>query len=79
MGSLLTPLDGTIFFGSLFAVMAVGLWAGRKEDDSQDYYLAGRQARWWGVAASIFGSNISANHMVGMMGLVAGTKISMSS
>ena len=69
MGSLLTPLDGTIFFGSLFAVMAVGLWAGRKEDDSQDYYLAGRQARWWGVAASIFGSNISANHMVGMMGL----------
>ena len=24
---------------------------------------------WWGVAGSIFGSNVSANHMVGMMGV----------
>ncbi len=49
--------------------MIVGLWAGRKEDTSEDYYLAGRSTRWWGVAGSIFGSNVSANHIVGMMGV----------
>ena len=49
--------------------MAVGVWAGRKEDTAQDFYLAGKKTRWWGVAGSIFGSNISANHMVGMMGV----------
>ena len=49
--------------------MALGLWAGRNESSSKDYFLAGRNVRWWGVAGSIFGSNISANHMVGMMGV----------
>jgi Na+/pantothenate symporter len=65
----LSTFDLFIFFGSLLAVMGVGLWAGRKEEDSADYFLAGRSARWWGVAGSIFGSNVSANHIVGMMGV----------
>ncbi|MDC0325246.1 hypothetical protein OAM01_00650 [bacterium] len=66
---LLSPLDYTIFFGSLILVMVIGLWAGRKEESAQDFYLAGKDARWWGVAGSIFGSNVSANHIVGMMGV----------
>ena len=65
----LTTLDYIIFFASLIAVMAIGLWAGRKEESSMDFFLAGKETRWWGVAGSIFGSNVSANHMVGMMGL----------
>lgn len=69
MGSLLTTFDLVIFFGALIAIMGVGLWAGRKEDTSEDFYLAGKQTRWWGVAGSIFGSNVSANHIVGMMGV----------
>ncbi len=68
-GSLLSTIDFVIFFGSLLVVMAVGLWVGRKEESSKDYFLAGRNARWWGVAGSIFGSNVSANHMIGMMGV----------
>ncbi|MBT6806130.1 MAG: hypothetical protein HOA47_14280, partial [Verrucomicrobia bacterium] len=66
---LLSPLDFTIFFGSLILVMIIGLWAGRKEETAEDFYLAGKDARWWGVAGSIFGSNVSANHIVGMMGV----------
>lgn len=68
MGALTTP-DLAVFIVSLVAVMALGLWAGRKEDTSEDFYLAGRTTRWWGVAGSIFGSNVSANHIVGMMGV----------
>jgi len=68
-GSFLTTLDFVVFFGSLLGVMALGLWAGRNESSTKDYFLAGRNVRWWGVAGSIFGSNISANHMVGMMGV----------
>ncbi len=47
----------------------VGLIAGRKEETSEDYFLAGKKLRWFAVAGSIFGSNVSANHMVGMMGV----------
>ena len=61
MNSLLSTTDLFIFFGSIFAVMVMGLWVGRKEDSSEDYFLAGRSTRWWGVAGSIFGSNVSAN------------------
>jgi solute:Na+ symporter, SSS family len=69
MESFLSTTDLIIFFGSLAAVMGVGLLAGRKEDSSEDYFLAGKKTRWWGVAGSIFGSNVSANHIVGMMGV----------
>ena len=67
MDNFLTTTDYVIFFGSLIAVMGLGLWVGRRENSTEDYFLAGRDTRWWGVAGSIFGSNISANHIVGMM------------
>lgn len=69
MGDVFTPLDLVIFFAALIGAMIVGLIAGRKENTSEDYFLAGRGLPWWGVAGSIFGSNVSANHMVGMMGI----------
>ncbi|MFP6659344.1 MAG: hypothetical protein VB853_14260, partial [Pirellulales bacterium] len=65
----LTTLDYIIFFATLVVVMLVGFIVGRKEDTSEDYFLAGRSIRWFGVAGSIFGSNVSANHMIGMLGV----------
>ncbi len=61
-------VDITIFLTTLGAVLAIGMWAGRKEEDTEDFFLAGRSIPWWGIAGSIFGSNVSANHLVGMMG-----------
>ncbi|MGE4550288.1 MAG: hypothetical protein AAEJ57_02785, partial [Opitutales bacterium] len=69
MNSFLSTTDLVIFFGSLLAVMGLGLWASRGEESSEDYFLAGKKTRWWGVAGSIFGSNVSANHIAGMMGV----------
>ncbi len=69
MNAFLSTTDLVIFFGSLLTVMGLGLWAGRREESSEDYFLAGKKTRWWGVAGSIFGSNVSANHIAGMMGV----------
>ncbi|MBQ16388.1 MAG: hypothetical protein CMJ65_04600 [Planctomycetaceae bacterium] len=70
MTDLFTTIDLVIFVAALVSVMAVGLFAGRRESDSSEqYFLAGRHIPWWGVAGSIYGSNVSANHMVGMMGI----------
>ena len=65
----LSTLDYIIFFATLIGAMLVGFIVGRKEDSSEDYFLAGRSIRWFGVAGSIFGSNVSANHMIGMLGV----------
>jgi len=69
MGDILTTLDLVVFFAALIGAMVVGLIAGRKEETASDYFLAGKTLPWWGVAGSIFGSNVSANHMVGMLGI----------
>ncbi len=70
MTGLFTTIDLVIFIAALLAVMAVGLLAGQRESESSEqYFLAGRHIPWWGVAGSIYGSNVSANHMVGMMGI----------
>ncbi len=64
----LAPLDFVLLVGTVLAVTAFGMWVGRKEKGTADYFLAGKSVAWWVVAGSIFGTNISSHHMVGMMG-----------
>ncbi|MBL9122096.1 MAG: hypothetical protein JNG90_00585, partial [Planctomycetaceae bacterium] len=61
-------LDVLILVGSVVGITGFGMWIGRKETSTGDYYLAGRTVAWWAVAGSIFGTNISSHHLVGMMG-----------
>lgn len=65
----LSTIDLVIFFVTVAVVMAIGLLAARRERSTRDFFLAGRTVRWWAVAGSIFGSNISSHHLVGMTGL----------
>lgn len=66
---MLSTIDLVVFLGSLATVMGIGLWAARREKTSEDFFLAGRSIGRWGVAGSIFGSNVSAAHLVGMLGI----------
>jgi SSS family solute:Na+ symporter len=61
-------LDVVVVVGTILGVTVFGMWIGRKERDTTDYYLAGRTVAWWAVAGSVFGTNITSHHMVGMMG-----------
>jgi SSS family solute:Na+ symporter len=61
-------LDIVILIASVIGVTAFGMWIGRKENNTGDYFLAGKTVAWWAIAGSIFGTNISSHHMVGMMG-----------
>lgn len=61
-------IDVLILVASVVGVTAFGMWIGRNEKNTSDYYLAGKTVAWWAVAGSIFGTNISSHHMVGMMG-----------
>ena len=65
----LTAFDILIFLASILVVLGIGLWAGRKEESTKDFYLAGKNVPWWGVAGSIFGTNVSAEHLIGMLGI----------
>jgi SSS family solute:Na+ symporter len=64
----LSYIDIAFFIGFLILVWTVSFWASRKEETSEDYFLAGRDLKWWLIGMSLIASNISTEHFVGMAG-----------
>src|SRR5680860_936658 len=60
-----------------FLVLAgIAVWVIRnKKDNTEDYFLAGRNVGWFVVGASIFASNIGSEHVVGLAGTGASNKL----
>ncbi|OMP30182.1 MULTISPECIES: sodium:solute symporter [Mangrovimonas] len=68
-----------IFIGVYFLVLVgIAVWIIRKkQNNTEDYFLAGRNVGWFVVGASIFASNIGSEHVVGLAGAGAGNKLPM--
>ncbi|ASV29214.1 sodium:solute symporter [Maribacter cobaltidurans] len=59
-------------------LLGIAVWVIRKkEDNTEDYFLAGRNVGWFVVGASIFASNIGSEHVVGLAGAGASDKLPM--
>ncbi|MEH6679051.1 MAG: sodium:solute symporter [Sediminicola sp.] len=59
-------------------LIGIAVWVIRKkQDNTEDYFLAGRNVGWFVVGASIFASNIGSEHVVGLAGAGAGNKLPM--
>lgn len=63
-----STIDLVTFISFIVLVIGVSLYAGRKEETSEDYFLAGRGLTWWLIGLSLIASNISSEHFVGMSG-----------
>ena len=55
----LSGLDAAAFAGFLALVIGVSLFASRREESSEDYFLAGRSLGWSLIGLSLVASNIS--------------------
>jgi len=73
----MTIIDWLVL-GAYFALMVLIIWwvTRQKDETSTDYFLAGRNAGWIAIGASIFASNIGSEHLVGLAG--AGAKSGMA-
>jgi SSS family solute:Na+ symporter len=58
--------DHLIIGLSLAATVAVGLYFARKWRSSEDFFLAGRSVTWVFIGFSLFATNISSEHFVGL-------------
>lgn len=77
MQSLVT-LDWVIIAIYFTVLVGIAVWVIRKkEDNTEDYFLAGKNVGWFVVGASIFASNIGSEHVVGLAGAGAGNKLPM--
>ena len=63
--------DILIFVAFVVTVVSVGLYQSRSEKGSEDYFLAGRDLKWWLIGFSLIASNISTEQFVGMSGNAA--------
>src|SRR2546425_11252643 len=64
----LATLD-LVIIGVYFAIVfGIGMYFSMKERPSEDYFLAGRDIGWFFIGASLFVSNISTEHFIGLSG-----------
>ncbi len=74
----LDTLDWLSISVYFLVLMGIAIWVIRKrQDNTEDYFLAGRNVGWFVVGASIFASNIGSEHVVGLAGAGASNKLPM--
>jgi solute:Na+ symporter, SSS family len=75
----MTTFDWLVVGFYFVLVFGVAIWATRRErttnKTSTGYFLAGRHAGWFIVGASLFASNIGAEHLVGLAGTGAASGV----
>lgn len=75
MSNSLETLDWIVIAGYFLLLLGIAAWVIlQKQENSEDYFLAGRNMGWFVVGASIFASNIGSEHVVGLAGSGAGDK-----
>jgi solute:Na+ symporter, SSS family len=72
------PLDWSIILIYFVVIGSIAWWVGRHQRSTKDYFLAGRNAGFFAIGASIFTSNIGSEHIVGVAGQGASTGMAMA-
>ncbi|MGH7633585.1 MAG: sodium:solute symporter family transporter, partial [Gemmatimonadaceae bacterium] len=65
----LDALDFAVIAAYLLGVTLLGMWVGRRQRDSKDYFVADREIPWWAVMFSIVASETSALTFISIPGL----------
>ncbi|MGD8895724.1 MAG: sodium:solute symporter, partial [Acidobacteriota bacterium] len=64
----LSRADWVVLAVYLVAIVSFGLWMGRGNRRVDDFFLAGRQMRWWAAGLSVMATQVSAITFVGTTG-----------
>src|SRR3954449_12462052 len=64
----LSSIDLGIIVAYFVVIFCIGLYFARRGRTSTDYFLAGRDVGWFAIGASLFVSNISTEHFIGLSG-----------
>src|SRR5215217_9709839 len=69
MSSTFNLLDALVLLAYLAGTTTLGMWVGRRQRDSRDYFVADRAIPWWAVLFSIVASETSALTFISIPGL----------
>lgn len=68
MNGNMTFIDYSIIVVYIFIVLMIGFYWRRRTRNSEEYFLAGRKVGWIAIGASLFATNISSEHFLGLAG-----------
>ena len=69
MTRTISALDILVIVAYLAGTTLLGVWVGRRQRDSKDYFVAGREIPWWAVLFSVVASETSALTFISIPGL----------
>jgi SSS family solute:Na+ symporter len=75
-GSFLSGGDWVIIFGYLLGIIGLGVWFGRDQRNTRDYFLGSKDTPWWGIGLSIVAAETSALTIIGVPATAYGGDIS---
>ena len=65
----LETLDWLVIALYFVVLLGVAIWViFQKQNNTEDFFLAGRNVGWFVIGSSIFASNIGSEHVVGLAG-----------
>jgi SSS family solute:Na+ symporter len=69
VSTIFSQIDILVLVAYLIVVLSLGFYYSRRSDENySDYFLAGRNIGWFTVGISIFATNISSEHFIGLAG-----------
>src|SRR5262245_9253998 len=68
----LSSEDWTVIFVYLAGITALGIWFGKDQKNTKDYFLGSKNVPWWGVGLSIVASETSALTFIGVPAMAYG-------
>lgn len=75
MNGYFNPGDWTVIVIYLLAVVGLGLWFGKDQRTTRDYFLGSRSVPWWGISLSIVAAETSALTIIGVPAMAYGTNL----
>src|SRR5207237_5730817 len=68
----LSSADWVVITVYLLGIIALGVWFGKDQRNTRDYFLGSKNIPWWGIGLSIVAAETSALTIIGVPGLAYG-------
>src|SRR5436305_9224923 len=72
MNSCFNAGDWGVIVVYLLGIIGLGVWFGRDQHTTRDYFLGGKNIQWWGIGLSIVAAETSALTIIGVPAIAYG-------